>query len=75
MSSSSIYESNCIQDVFMPRLQVVGTLVGFSLLALFLSPLFLLFSPCIVCCVCKPWKKKKKKRKKSASQPDSSASS
>lgn len=61
------------------RTQVVGTLVGVSLLALLTSPLLLLASPCILCCVCKPCgdqkkKKKKKKRKKSASQPDSSAS-
>lgn len=57
-------------------LQVVGILVGVSIVVLVTSPLLLLASPCILCCLCKPCRgmKKKKKKKKENSQPDSSAS-
>ncbi|XP_074510693.1 E3 ubiquitin-protein ligase RNF144B [Sebastes fasciatus] len=65
-------------SVMWNRTQVVGILVGVSIIVLVTSPLLLLASPCILCCVCKPCsnkkKKKKKKTKKDLSQPDSSAS-
>ncbi|XP_076006426.1 E3 ubiquitin-protein ligase RNF144B [Genypterus blacodes] len=64
-------------SVMWNRTQVVGILVGVSIIMLVTSPLLLLASPCILCCVCKPCrgkKKKKKKRKKDFGQPDSSAS-
>ncbi|XP_029929081.1 E3 ubiquitin-protein ligase RNF144B [Myripristis murdjan] len=63
-------------SVMWNRTQVVGILVGVSVIVLVTSPLLLLASPCILCCVCKPCrgKKKKKKRKKELSQPDSSTS-
>lgn len=58
--------------------QVVGILVGVSIVVLVTSPLLLLASPCILCCVCKPCraqqKKRKKKRKKDLNRPDSSTS-
>ncbi|KAJ3597224.1 hypothetical protein NHX12_000752 [Muraenolepis orangiensis] len=41
-------------SVMWNRTQVVGILVGVSLIALVTSPLLLLVSPCILCCVCKP---------------------
>ncbi|KAM3873494.1 E3 ubiquitin-protein ligase RNF144B [Diretmus argenteus] len=65
-------------SVMWNRTQVVGILVGISVIVLVTSPLLLLASPCILCCVCKPCrggkKKKKKKtktRKEELSQPDS----
>ncbi|KAG7475282.1 E3 ubiquitin-protein ligase RNF144B [Solea senegalensis] len=65
-------------SVMWNRTQVVGILVGVSIIVLVTSPLLLLASPCILCCVCKPCrgkkKKKKKKRKKDLSQPDLSTS-
>ncbi|CAL8357961.1 unnamed protein product [Arctogadus glacialis] len=75
-------------SVMWNRTQVVGILVGVSLIALVTSPLLLLVSPCILCCVCKPCdagqrlrKRKRKKKQKQGeeremdlSQGDSSAS-
>lgn len=64
-------------SVMWNRTQVVGILVGVSIIVLVTSPLLLLASPCILCCVCKPCKgdkKKKKKRKKNLSQSDASTS-
>ncbi|KAM9852726.1 E3 ubiquitin-protein ligase RNF144B isoform 1-T2 [Aulostomus maculatus] len=65
-------------SVMWNRTQVVGILVGVSVIVLVTSPILLLASPCILCCICKPCKgkkkKKKKKRKKDVSQPDSSTS-
>ncbi|TWW79659.1 E3 ubiquitin-protein ligase RNF144B isoform X1 [Takifugu flavidus] len=63
-------------SVMWNRTQVVGILVGVSIVVLVTSPLLLLASPCILCCICKPCraKNKKKKRKKDLSQPDSSTS-
>ncbi|KAM3614282.1 uncharacterized protein V6R79_012130 [Siganus canaliculatus] len=61
-------------SVMWNRTQVVGILVGVSIVVLVTSPLLLLASPCILCCVCKPCSRKKKKRKKDLSQPDSSTS-
>lgn len=56
--------------------QVVGILVGVSIVVLVTSPLLLLASPCILCCICKPCraKNKNKKRKKDLSRPDDSSS-
>ncbi|KAJ6664529.1 hypothetical protein lerEdw1_007186 [Lerista edwardsae] len=42
-------------------LQIVGILVGLGIIALVTSPLLLLASPCIICCVCKSCRGKKKK--------------
>lgn len=65
-------------SVMWNRTQVVGILVGVSIVVLVTSPLLLLASPCILCCVCKPCraqqKKRKKKRKKDLNRPDSSTS-
>ncbi|XP_028281191.1 E3 ubiquitin-protein ligase RNF144B [Parambassis ranga] len=64
-------------SVMWNRTQVVGILVGVSIIVLVTSPLLLLASPCILCCLCKPCrgkKKKKKKRKKDLGQPDTSTS-
>ncbi|XP_054477731.1 E3 ubiquitin-protein ligase RNF144B [Anoplopoma fimbria] len=66
-------------SVMWNRTQVVGILVGVSIIVLVTSPLLLLASPCILCCVCKPCSGKKKKKttkmtKKDLSQPDSSTS-
>uniref|UniRef100_H3CIB2 E3 ubiquitin-protein ligase RNF144B n=1 Tax=Tetraodon nigroviridis TaxID=99883 RepID=H3CIB2_TETNG len=41
-------------SVMWNRTQVVGILVGVSIVVLVTSPLLLLASPCILCCVCKP---------------------
>ncbi|KAM6967627.1 E3 ubiquitin-protein ligase RNF144B, partial [Aplochiton taeniatus] len=65
-------------SVMWNRTQVVGILVGVSLIVLVTSPLLLLASPCILCCVCKPCqgtkkRKKKKKKKKELSQSDTTA--
>uniref|UniRef100_A0A3Q1FFW2 E3 ubiquitin-protein ligase RNF144B n=1 Tax=Acanthochromis polyacanthus TaxID=80966 RepID=A0A3Q1FFW2_9TELE len=55
-------------SVMWNRTQVVGILVGVSIIVLVTSPLLLLASPFILCCVCKPCRgKKKKKRKKDLS--------
>ncbi|KAK5892832.1 hypothetical protein CesoFtcFv8_013182 [Champsocephalus esox] len=66
-------------SVMWNRTQVVGILVGVSIIGLVTSPLILLASPIILCCLCKPCsgkktKKKKNKKKKDLSQPDSSTS-
>ncbi|KAI2654963.1 E3 ubiquitin-protein ligase RNF144B [Labeo rohita] len=60
----------CLQN-----LDVVGILVGVSIIVLVTSPLLLLASPCILCCVCKPCqaKKTKKKKKKDKKPSDSTA--
>ncbi|KAG5857085.1 hypothetical protein ANANG_G00014820 [Anguilla anguilla] len=59
-------------SVMWNRTQVVGILVGVSVIVLVTSPLLLLASPCIMCCVCKPCQgSKKKKKKNELSQPDS----
>ncbi|KAJ8288480.1 hypothetical protein COCON_G00011390 [Conger conger] len=50
-------------SVMWNRTQVVGILVGVSIIVLVTSPLLLLASPCIVCCVCKPCGGSKKKKK------------
>ncbi|XP_033854745.1 E3 ubiquitin-protein ligase RNF144B-like [Acipenser ruthenus] len=47
-------------SVMWNRTQVVGILVGVGILALVTSPLLLLASPCIICCVCKSCRGKKK---------------
>ncbi|XP_018618253.2 E3 ubiquitin-protein ligase RNF144B [Scleropages formosus] len=60
-------------SVIWNRTQVVGILVGVSVIVLVTSPLLLLASPCIMCCVCKPCqgtKKKKKKKKKMREDKD-----
>ncbi|XP_056300756.1 LOW QUALITY PROTEIN: E3 ubiquitin-protein ligase RNF144B-like [Pseudoliparis swirei] len=51
-------------SVMWNRTQVVGILVGVSIIVLVTSPLLLLASPCILFCVCKPYSVKKKKTKK-----------
>ncbi|XP_069074858.1 E3 ubiquitin-protein ligase RNF144B [Pleurodeles waltl] len=48
-------------SVMWNRTQVVGILLGLGILALVTSPLLLLASPCIICCVCKSCRGKKKK--------------
>ncbi|NXE27076.1 R144B ligase, partial [Ardeotis kori] len=48
-------------SVMWNRTQVVGILVGLSIIALVTSPLLLVASPCIICCVCKSCRSKKKK--------------
>lgn len=48
-------------SVMWNRTQVVGILVGLGIIAIVTSPLLLLASPCIICCVCKSSKGKKKK--------------
>ncbi|XP_036371721.1 E3 ubiquitin-protein ligase RNF144B-like [Megalops cyprinoides] len=58
-------------SVMWNRTQVVGILVGVSVIVLVTSPLLLLASPCILCIVCKPCKGKKKTKKREISQPDS----
>ncbi|XP_030639023.1 E3 ubiquitin-protein ligase RNF144B [Chanos chanos] len=67
-------------SVMWNRTQVVGILVGVSIIVLVTSPLLLLASPCILCCVCKPCKGEKKKKKmkkmkkdKKLRKPDSAA--
>ncbi|KAM6910467.1 E3 ubiquitin-protein ligase RNF144B [Xenentodon cancila] len=59
-------------SVMWNRTQVVGILVGVSIIVLVTSPLLLLASPCILCCMCKPCSKKTKKTKKKRElqQPD-----
>ncbi|XP_068425362.1 E3 ubiquitin-protein ligase RNF144B [Clinocottus analis] len=64
-------------SVMWNRTQVVGILVGVSIIVLVTSPLLLLASPCILCCVCKPCSGKKKTKKikmTKKDQPDSSTS-
>ncbi|KAJ8353801.1 hypothetical protein SKAU_G00213680 [Synaphobranchus kaupii] len=61
-------------SVMWNRAQVVGILVGVSIIVLVTSPLLLMASPCIMCCVCKPCqgrRKKKKKKKNELSLSDS----
>uniref|UniRef100_A0A8C5N1H9 E3 ubiquitin-protein ligase RNF144B n=1 Tax=Leptobrachium leishanense TaxID=445787 RepID=A0A8C5N1H9_9ANUR len=43
-------------SVMWNRTQVVGILVGLGIIAIVTSPLLLLASPCIICCVCKSCK-------------------
>ncbi|XP_023187161.1 E3 ubiquitin-protein ligase RNF144B-like [Xiphophorus maculatus] len=64
-------------SVMWNRTQVVGILVGVSIIVLVTSPLLLLASPCILCCMCKPCsrKQKKKKRKRDSSLPEPPSSS
>ncbi|XP_061633058.1 E3 ubiquitin-protein ligase RNF144B [Phyllopteryx taeniolatus] len=59
-------------SVMWNRTQVVGILVGVSIVVLVTSPLLLVASPCILCCLCKPCRVKKEKRKEDLSQADSS---
>ncbi|MBN3306105.1 R144B ligase, partial [Amia calva] len=49
-------------SVMWNRTQVVGILVGMSLIVLVTSPLLVLASPCIICCICKSCRGKKKKK-------------
>uniref|UniRef100_G3NL21 E3 ubiquitin-protein ligase RNF144B n=1 Tax=Gasterosteus aculeatus TaxID=69293 RepID=G3NL21_GASAC len=58
-------------SVMWNRTQVVGILVGVSIIVLVTSPLLLLASPCILCCVCKPCRTKVPKT--DLSQLDSSS--
>lgn len=60
-------------SVMWNRTQVVGILMGVSIIVLVTSPLLLLASPCILCCMCKPCSRKKKKRKRDPSIQDSSS--
>ncbi|NWI62167.1 R144B ligase, partial [Todus mexicanus] len=48
-------------SVMWNRTQVVGILVGLGLMVLVASPLLLVASPCIICCICKSCRSKKKK--------------
>ncbi|NXX79909.1 R144B ligase, partial [Urocolius indicus] len=48
-------------SVMWNRTQVVGILVGLGIIALVTSPLLLVASPCIICCICKSYRSKKKK--------------
>ncbi|XP_028836356.1 E3 ubiquitin-protein ligase RNF144B isoform X1 [Denticeps clupeoides] len=61
-------------SIMWNRTQVVGILVGVSVIVLVTSPLLLLASPCILCCICKPChaRKKKKKETKQELMPTSS---
>ncbi|XP_018415130.1 PREDICTED: E3 ubiquitin-protein ligase RNF144B [Nanorana parkeri] len=54
-------------SVMWNRTQVVGILVGLGIIAIVTSPLLLLASPCIICCVCKSCKGKKKKHSPTSS--------
>uniref|UniRef100_A0A8C8DRR7 E3 ubiquitin-protein ligase RNF144B n=1 Tax=Oryzias sinensis TaxID=183150 RepID=A0A8C8DRR7_9TELE len=56
-------------SVMWNRTQVVGILVGVSIVVLVTSPLLLMASPCILCCVCKPCSRKKKRKKDGDSSP------
>ncbi|XP_062925955.1 E3 ubiquitin-protein ligase RNF144B-like [Mobula hypostoma] len=47
-------------SVIWNRTQVVGILFGLGLIVLVTSPLLLLASPCILCCVCKTCRNKRK---------------
>ncbi|MBN3324717.1 R144B ligase, partial [Atractosteus spatula] len=49
-------------SVMWNRTQVVGILVGVSIIVLVTSPLLVLASPCIICCICKSCRGKKKKK-------------
>ena len=54
---------------------MVGILVGVSVVVLVTSPLLLLASPCILCCVCKPCvgsKMRKRRKKKEPRQTEPS---
>ncbi|KAL6462299.1 hypothetical protein MHYP_G00287210 [Metynnis hypsauchen] len=51
-------------SVMWNRTQVAGILVGVTIIVLVTSPLLLLASPCILCCVCKPCHRKKGEKKK-----------
>lgn len=65
-------------SVMWNRTQVVGILVGICIVVMVTSPLLVLASPCILCCVSKPCqgktKKKKKNRKKDLATSDASTS-
>ncbi|XP_076869194.1 E3 ubiquitin-protein ligase RNF144B [Brachyhypopomus gauderio] len=51
-------------SVMWNRTQVAGILLGVSIIVLVTSPLLLLVSPCILCCMCKPCRRTKDKKKK-----------
>lgn len=59
-------------SVMWNRTQVVGVLVGVSIIVLVTSPLLLLASPCILCCVCKPCRAKSSKKKRKDKKPSDS---
>ncbi|KAM9309324.1 E3 ubiquitin-protein ligase RNF144B [Pholidichthys leucotaenia] len=62
-------------SVMWNRTQVVGILVGVSIIVMVTSPILVLASPCILCCIAKPCKRRKtKKKRKDPGQPDSSTS-
>lgn len=65
-------------SVMWNRTQVVGILVGICIAVMVTSPLLVLASPCILCCVSKPCRGKtknsQKKRKKDNSKSDPSSS-
>lgn len=65
-------------SVMWNRTQVVGILVGICIVVMVTSPLLVLASPCILCCVSKPCrgktKNKKKNRKKDIATSDPSTS-
>ncbi|CAL1610529.1 unnamed protein product [Knipowitschia caucasica] len=66
-------------SVIWNRTQVVGILVGICIVVMVTSPLLVLASPCILCCVSKPCRgktkaKKKKKKKKDISTSEPSTS-
>ncbi|XP_023671269.1 E3 ubiquitin-protein ligase RNF144B isoform X1 [Paramormyrops kingsleyae] len=56
-------------SVMWNRTQVVGILVGVSVIVLVTSPLLLLASPCVMCCICNPCRGKKKRKKKKKKEP------
>ncbi|XP_034029705.1 E3 ubiquitin-protein ligase RNF144B isoform X2 [Thalassophryne amazonica] len=60
-------------SVLWNRTQVVGIMVGVTIIGLVTSPLVLLASPVILCCLCKPCRGNKKK-KKGLNQSDASTS-
>lgn len=64
-------------SVMWNRTQVVGILVGICIVVMVTSPLLVLASPCILCCVSKPCrgktKRHQKKRKEDNPKPDSSS--
>ncbi|XP_055510702.1 E3 ubiquitin-protein ligase RNF144B-like [Leucoraja erinacea] len=50
-------------SVIWNRTQVVGILFGIGLIVLVTSPLLLLASPCILCCICKSCRSKRKRNR------------
>lgn len=64
-------------SIMWNRIQVAGILVGVSIIVLVTSPLLLLVSPCVLCCMCnfchqKRRKKKNKKKNKDKMQESNS---